>query len=238
MYARCSNIAQCNYVHQDLSTFIWRAYHSLTPLALLRLSLSFVRHLLKHPPFPTALGRHHCLRRPQSHQHPNGFGPPFPMALGHLPERLWACHQSYPRPLLQQQISPPAACPPSWTEVLVQPLMAPPVQRLIKLMVLQPSLLRMHPSLQVSSERGQWSLEERQGSRFLLPPSPTARLQPRPNMHARCLIVILIMSPRKAIAAKKPASKPIATKKAASKPAATKKKATKKPKSVSPPEHN
>jgi hypothetical protein len=57
-------------------------------------------------------------------------------------------------------------------------------------------------------------------------------------MHARCLIVILIMSPRKAIAAKKPASKPIATKKAASKPAATKKKATKKPKSVSPPEHN
>jgi bifunctional non-homologous end joining protein LigD len=67
-------------------------------------------------------------------------------------------------------------------------------------------------------------------------------------MHARCLIVILIMSPRKAAATKKAASKPAATKKAASKPAATKKaaskpaatkkQATKKPKSVSPPEHN
>ena len=56
------------------------------------------------------------------------------------------------------------------------------------------------------------------------------------------------VSPRKAAAAKKPASKPAATKKAASKPAATKKaaskpaatkkEATKKRKSVSPPEHN
>ena len=50
-----------------------------------------------------------------------------------------------------------------------------------------------------------------------------------------CFVILLTcISPRKAVAAKKPAAEPPAAKK----PTATKKAATKKPKSVSPPEHN
>ena len=196
------------YVHQDLSTL------RTNPQA------RFLHgRQLGSLPLPHASGAPSTLTifrppSPEASTFPNGFGPPplpapsaespasqrlwatFPMALGHLPERLWACHQSYPRPLLQQQISPPATCPPSWTEVLVQPLMAPPVQRLIKSMELQPSLLRMHPSLQLSSERRPvvaraWQLIEGKGLVFFYHPHQRRGYNRAQTCMRRCLIVIL-----------------------------------------------
>ena len=107
---------------------IGRPYHSLAPLALLRLSLSFVRYLLSQKVVRVRpLCSHDSLRLPQSHL------------------------QSYPMPLLQQKMTQPATCQPSWTPMFVQPWMAP-VQRFLPSKtkkLLQPLMARLITSMEI-----------------------------------------------------------------------------------------